>query len=246
MGYRHTTDHARRSLIRGTNLLIDDFPKGIWRAACECTEQLLGIPIADTWLKTLEARTGIARSARHLAALRQLTFSSQTSTPPTTSGAREDNRDFGVLLDLFDETFGLLKLNIEKLANEMGIRLVEKFDRELTYITLYLFTTLLFRGTSSEDPTKISDGLTRTSLARLARFEDVQVSALVHEYRARFDEYRKFRLFTNADRVPMDEGALSIARHLTGSAEMLFGTLVTSFVVATLGPLRDGFASLGH
>jgi hypothetical protein len=56
-GYRMTDDKARRSLIRGTTATIEGFPKGIFRAAIECTERMLGIPISDSWLKTLEGST---------------------------------------------------------------------------------------------------------------------------------------------------------------------------------------------
>jgi hypothetical protein len=245
MGYRHATDPARRSLIRGTTFLIDDFPKGIWRATCECTGRLLGIPIADTWLKTFDARAGVARPTKHSVNLRQLRFSSQTR-PHNQAMLQEKSREHDKLLGIFDETFELLKLNIEKAAGRIEFRLMEKFDCELTYIMLYVFKLLLFESALLDDPTKISNELTHTNLARLAGFDDVQFRSLVLEYTARFDAYRRLKLFTNTDRMLMNEGALAIGRHLAGSAESQVCALLTNVVAATIEPLRDRFASLGR
>jgi hypothetical protein len=51
---------------------VNGFPKGIFRAAVECTKRMIGLEIADPQLKALEARGDIVRSPKHLAALQQL------------------------------------------------------------------------------------------------------------------------------------------------------------------------------
>jgi hypothetical protein len=81
-GYRMMTDKARRALIRGTTLRVDDFPNGIYSAALECTKRLIGIPIGDSRLKAIEMRSDLIRPHKHVEALSQLEFTSQTIAPP--------------------------------------------------------------------------------------------------------------------------------------------------------------------
>jgi hypothetical protein len=61
------------------HLRVDTFPKGIFRAACEWTEKIVGISIGDRRLKALEARDDAVRPQEHLDAMRQLTCSSRQS-----------------------------------------------------------------------------------------------------------------------------------------------------------------------
>ena len=89
-GYRMMTDKARRALIRGTTLHVGEFPNGIYSATLECTKRLIGIPIGDSRLKAIETRNNMIQSHKHIEALSQLEFTSQTSAPPELSKA--DNK----------------------------------------------------------------------------------------------------------------------------------------------------------
>lgn len=241
-GYRKMEDRGRSSLVRGTTLSVEGFPNGIYGAAIENTKRIFGMSIADPRLKSFE-QIGVARPDKHLVALRQLKFSSQT--PPRTGGATQrPAQDHDPLLTLFDETFELWKLHIEKTGREIGVSLRNTFDRELSYLLLYVMTTLLFKRASRQDPTLFADRLTKASLTRLASREGVQVGVLVEDYRVRFEGFRRIQLFTTSDRVLLNEGALVLGRQLTGEPEMVFGTIVTSIVTATLTPLRDALVSV--
>jgi hypothetical protein len=46
-GYQIMTDKVRRSLIRGTTLHVGGFPKGIFSAAAEAAERMVGIGLVD-------------------------------------------------------------------------------------------------------------------------------------------------------------------------------------------------------
>lgn len=81
-GYRIMPDEARRVLIRGTTLHVDGFPTGIYSAALECTKRWVNIPIGDRRLKAFEARNDLVRPPKHVEALSQLEFTSQTVGPP--------------------------------------------------------------------------------------------------------------------------------------------------------------------
>jgi hypothetical protein len=65
------------------------------------------------------------------------------------------------------------RCNSEDSAREMGIRLSQRFDRELTFVLLYVFTTLMFRHASDEDSTRAVDALAKAGLSRLAHLEGV-------------------------------------------------------------------------
>jgi len=237
-GYRMMTDKARRALIRGTTLHVDGFPNGIYSAALECTKRLIGIPIGDSRLKAIEARNDLVRPHKHVEALSQLEFTSQTTGPPHPRRPKpEDQR--GPLSGLFRETFELLRNQIGQSANKMEVRLSANFERELTYILLYLFTTLLFISSRNQDAGSQSDQLTKWSLTELARHDGAQIGALLQEYRHRFDQFRKIELFVGTDRVLMNEGSLQLGRCLTGQDSMLFGTIIQGLFAAVIKSLRE-------
>lgn len=241
-GYRKMVDRGRSSLIRGTTLSVEGFPNGIYGAALECAKRIFGMSIADPRLKSFE-QSHVARSDKHLAALRQLKFSSQTPAPRT-GATQRSAQEYDPLLTLFDETFELWKLHIERSGRELGVSFRNTFDRELSYLLLYVLTTLLFKGASRQDPAPIADRLAKASLTRLAGRESVQIGPLVQEYRARFESFRRIELFTTSDRVLLNEGALILGQQLIGAPEMVLGTIVTSIVAATLKPLQAELASL--
>ncbi|MGP8267300.1 MAG: hypothetical protein ACLQOQ_15180 [Beijerinckiaceae bacterium] len=237
-GYRIITDKGRRGLIRGTTLHVDGFPKGIYSAALECTKRLIGIPIGDSRLKAIEARNDLVRPRKHVEALSQLEFTSQTTAPPDPRRAKPEDQG-GPLSGLFRETFELLRNHIGQSADKMEARLSEKFERELTYILLYLFSTFLFIYSRDQDAGSQSDQLTKWSLTELARRDGVQIGALLQEYRHRFDHLRKIELFVSTDRVLMNEGSLQLGRYLTGQDSMLFGTIVQGLLAGVIKSLRE-------
>jgi len=243
-GYQILSDRGRQSLIRGTTLLVEGFPKGIFKATAECTRRMIGLEVADPQLKTLEARSGIVRSPQHLAALRQLQHPSQASTGQASSNteAHEDEED--PLVVFFDETFQLLKANIENSAREMGVRLSSRFDRELTYVLLYIFIILLLKNASSNYATRAAERLSRFILESLVHLEGVKAGEIAQEYRSRFQEYATSKLFTMADTVLMKEEALVLGRHLTGKNQMLFGAIAMNILTAILEAVRDRIVSL--
>lgn len=243
-GYRMMADRARRSLIRGTTLQLDEFPKGIFRATIECTERKFGIPIADSRVKSLEARMDVARTREHMEALHQLRLSGQTLRGRDSGDHRHSTPRFESLLDFFSETFELVKAHIEQSAREMEIPLSSRFDRELTFVLLYVFTTLLFMNPSRQDPTSSADRLAKWNLARLSRLEGAQIGDVAKEYRTRFDHFRQIKLFMTSDHILVNDGALSLGRQLAGSADMVFGAIVTGLISAALAPIREGLASV--
>jgi hypothetical protein len=91
-GYRVMADKVRRTLIRGTTLRVDSFPKGIYSATLECTKRLIGIPIGDAELKALEARNDLIRPRKHVEALSRLQFNSQTTARRDTQREEESAR----------------------------------------------------------------------------------------------------------------------------------------------------------
>jgi hypothetical protein len=241
-GYHMMTDKARRALIRGTTLHVDSFPNGIWSATLECTKRLIGIPIGDTRLKAIEARTDLVRPRKHIEALSQLEFTSQTTAPPDPRKPKPEEH-VGQLSRLFHETFELLRNHIGQSAKKMEARLSENFDRELTYILLYLFTTLLFTSRRDQDAELQSDQLTKWSLTELARRDGTQIGALLQEYRHRFEHFRKIELFVGTDRALINEGSLQLGRYLTGQdSMMLFGTIVQGLVAGVIKSLREEMA----
>ncbi len=236
-GYRSMTDQGRRALLRGTTQYVDSFPRGIWHATLECTKRMIGLPIGDTNLKIFDTENDVARPQKHLEALRQHKFTSQSIF----GAAAEQRRD--PITEMFDQTAVLLSDRLEEAAHEMDLRLGQKFERELTYVLLYVFTTLLF-SVSREDPIAAADQLTQYHLKRLASTDGTSLSELVHEYRRRFAGYKGIELFGTGDRVLVNEGALVLGRQLADQPNMVFGTIVTSTIAAVLKPLRDGLSSV--
>lgn len=145
----------------------------------------------------------------------------------------------------FRETFELLRDHIGRSADKTEVRLAENFERELTYILLYLFTTLLFMSDRDHDAGPKSDQLTKWSLTELARRDGHQIGALLQEYRRRFDIFRNIKLFATTDRVLMNEGSMQLGRYLTGRDSMLFGTVVSSQVAIVIPTLREELTRLG-
>jgi hypothetical protein len=139
----------------------------------------------------------------------------------------------------FRETFELLRNHIGQSADKMEVRLSANFERELMYILLYLFTTLLFISSRDQDAGSQSDQLTKWSLTELARRDGAQIGALLQEYRRRFDHFRKIKLFVSTDRVLMNEGSLQLGRYLTGQDSVLFGTIVQGLFAAVINSLRE-------
>ena len=232
------TDKARCALIRGTTLHVDGFPNGIYSAALECTKRLIGIPIGDFRLKAIEGRNNLVRPRKHVEALSQLEFTGQTTAPPDPRRPRPEDQG-GPMSGLFRETFELLRNHIGQSADKMEVRLSANFERELTYILLYLFTTLLFVSSQDRDAGLQSDQLTKWSLTELGRRDGAQIGALLQEYWHRFDHFRKIKLFVGTDRVLMNEGSLQLGRYLAGQDSMLFGTIVQGLFAAVIKSLRE-------
>jgi hypothetical protein len=148
------------------------------------------------------------------------------------------------LFRLFLDAYDSLKGEVENTAREQEIHLSARFEREFTYLLLYVFTTLLIVTATRENPASSADELVRLNLTRLSQLESVQLGALVQEYRNRFDHFRQIELFTTRDRFLVNEATLIIGRYLTGTDDMLFGAIAGGYLLASVGLLRESIGSL--
>jgi hypothetical protein len=243
-GYRMMGDQSRRSLIRGTTLQVGDFPQGIFRAVLECTGRMVGTPIADTRLKALESRNDIIRPGKHLENLRRIKFSSHTSFESDGDVQNNQELDHDKLFNLFRETLELLKEHIRKYEDQLDITLSYRFDQELTYLLLYLFTTILFMSASLENPGQSADRLVKWSLAGLSHLGENKAEDIIGEYQKRFDHFRQIELFTTEDHILVDEGSSSVGQQLSGVPNMLFGGIAIGLISTVIVSLREELISI--
>lgn len=153
----------------------------------------------------------------------------------------------GRLQALFDGMFRYLKGELERAAIEAGVELSGRLPRELTYVLLYITTTLLFRCAARESPASASDRLSMSSLRELAEREGVRLETLVDEYQARFARYKKVELLMTKDGFLAREGSMIVGQNLTGkNAAAIFGALAITCLASTIEPLRKGIAELEY
>lgn len=153
----------------------------------------------------------------------------------------------GRLQGLFEGIFRYLEGELERAAIEAGVELSGRFHRELTYVLLYITTTLLFSCAARESPASASDRLSMNSLRELAEREGVQLQTLVDEYQARFAHYKKVELLMTKDGFLAREGSMIVGQNLTGkNAAAIFGLRAITCLAASIEPLRNGITELEY
>jgi len=242
-GYKFVSDKKRPLLIRGTTRKLNSFPKGIFRATCECTEKMLGVAIADSRLMSLDKRTGFLRPQKHSEALRLRTYvfsrststDHSTSTDPIAENAMSD--DDNPLFKIFSGTFNSLKLFTQETATESNAQLRVDYERQLTYLLLYVFTTLFFKNISRNEGTLAADHLTRWCLTRLSRNEGVHFKRMLEDYRHQFNKFRDVGILTKTSGEI--EVASFVSRLLVQHDSVLFGIFMVRGMVQVFVSLQE-------